>query len=312
MELTLGDAVLYSENGKTVSGDVLDIRGDYYVVHNEAGESVVSKSRIISNEPVEEQPSFAEGGQVISVKENKSADLVNSMEFYRYYPVAEEPFKISYDASNKYGFGIYFLDDFDFYKDKFDNARFLTIKPKVKSPLILTYHKRMTPSFEYQALLDSLIKKGDVKDKDELTKTLIRSGFDSLVVYEPRGIFLILLKEDDSLYEVISDLGVTQISLKKDGGYVSPEKIDSEVIDEISKVVSSEYSDITEYQGEILYRNFNDDLDGFFVPANSDTEIVLDLSSKGYVQRDYEIVGDAYILTEKGKEFVSDVVNNHL
>lgn len=305
MKYELADSVLFSENGKTAKGDILDVRGDFYVVHSGHGESLVSEDRII-----ESSDSFKEGGNIISSdSDSRIAEKINSMEFYRYYPIVGEPFKISYDADNTYGFGIYFLDDFDFYRDKFDNARFVTIKPNVKHPYVIMNHNQTVPSSEYSDLLNDLIKKGDVKDKDEFNNKLIKSGFDSIVVYDPRGIYLILLKEDESLFDVVSDMGVTQISFK-DGGSLPSKKFNDYVMEEIINIISNDYQDITGYQGEILYRNFNEDTESFFIPSNSDIEYVSDLVKKDYLERDFEIVGNAYILTEKGKDLVTDVISS--
>lgn len=305
MKYNLEDEILFTESGETAKGEIIDIRGDYFVVSRGFRETLVDKDRVIGL--ASEHQKFSEGGQPVVVEENPNVGLVNSTEFYRYYPMQSEPFKISHDPANKYGFGMYFLDNPDFYKDKFENARLVKIKPKVKSPLILTYHKRTTPSFEYMELLKGLIEKGEVADKGELSNKLINSGFDCLVIYEPRGIYLILLKEDESLFEVISDLG--SFEQMSEGGLVDSNGLDSDITVEISEIVAHDYKDISGYQGEILYRNFNDDMDSFFIPSKSDTEYISDLVAKGYLQRDYEIVGTAYSLTEKGKELVSDVIN---
>ena len=305
MKYELTDSVLFSENGKITKGDILDVRGDFYVMHNGIGESLVSKERIIGY--ADDKEIFKDGGEAKALN-YPTVDKINSMEFYRYYPSIGEPFEISYDSANKYGFGIYFLDDFDFYRDKFENARFVTIKPRIKQPYVFINHERLTPSFEYTELLNKLIGKGEVKDKNELNTKLLKAGFDSIVIYEPRGIYLIVLKEDDSLFEVISDIGVSQIPLKEQGGNLSATTYD--VTEDISEVISRDYNDIGGYQGEILFRNFNDDLEGFFVSSSKDLEYVSDLVNKGYLFRDYEIVGNAFSLTKKGKECVNDIIEH--
>lgn len=303
MKYELTESILFSENGKMNKGDIFDIRGDFYVVHNGIGESLVSKERIIGY--ADDKEIFKDGGEAKALS-YPTVDRINSMEFYRYYPSSVEPFEVSYDSANKYGFGIYFLDDFNFYRDKFENARFVTIKPKIKHPYVFSFHNGLTPSFEYSELLNKLIGNREIKDKNELNTKLLKAGFDSVVIYEPRGIYLIILKEDDSLFEVISDIGVSQIPLKEKGGNLSATTYD--VTQDISEVISKDYNDIGGYQGEILYRNFNDDIEGFFIGSSKDLEYISDLVDKGYLFRDYEIVGNAFSLTEKGKKCVNDII----
>lgn len=303
MEYKIEDSVMYTDGGKIVKGEIVGERGDYFIISRGFGEYVISKNNVVGH-----ADSFEKGGFASVVEDMPDVDIINETVFYRYYPLDGDAFKISYDPSNKYGNGIYFLDNPDFYKGKFENERIMKVHPNIKSPLILTYHKMMTPSFEYSALVMDLIKKGEIKDKFGLTNKLIKSGFDSLVVYEPRGIYLVLLKEDESLINIISDLGVTDETEEMKAGGEIP-KLDSDITIEISEIVAHDYKDIGGYQGEIMYRNFHEDLDSFFMPSKKDTDYVTDLVSKGYLQRDFEIVGEAFILTEKGKEFVTDVIN---
>jgi len=302
MEYKINETVLFEEDGRTVKGDIVDIRGDYYVVSRGLRETLVSNDRIIGVVPKSKFLGIFENGGSVDGESNPDADFINSIEFYRYYPMGLNPFKISYEPKNKYGFGIYFLDNPDFYKDKFEDSRLVKIKPKVKAPLILTYHKRTTPSFEYASMLLDLIQKGEVKDRDDLSRKLINSGFDSLVVYEPRGIYLIILKEDESLFDVIYDKGATEKLTDE-----SNQKEPNEFSYEIGELVNTEYTDINGHQGELLFRNFFDDKEGFFIPANADIEYVEDLCQKGYLKRDLEVVGNAYVLDEKGIDFIEDI-----
>lgn len=300
MKYKLTDSVHYKDNGKTIKGDILDIRGDNYVIHNGISESIVSEQDILV---ISDDETFNNGGDLIVSDKRDDLNYVNSKEFYRHYPINSEPFKISHDQNNKYGFGIYFTDNSEFYGDKFDNARIVTIKPKLQHPLILTYHKRMTPSFEYSELVKNLIDKGEIKDSNELNNNLVKSGFDSLVIYEPRGIYLILLKKDESLYEIISDLGIVESKTRE-----SYNSYENHISNEISKFISNKQIDILPYELEILYRNFNDGLDSFFIPSIKDSEYIANLVSNSYIIRDYEIVGEAYVLTEKGKGLTNDLI----
>lgn len=309
MKYNTEDIISFDDKGTMKEGVVIDLRGDNYIVYCDFTEIVVHEDNVMGIKSDEDVLKFKDGGEAM-VSLNKGANLVNNMSFYRYYPLNSEPFKKSFDINNKYGSGIYFLDNTDFYSDKFDNARLITIKPKVKHPLILTYHKRNSPSFEYVELLNKLKESSGIVDKNDLSSRLLNSGFDSLVIYEPRGIYFVLLKEDENLIEVISDLGVGVTESLANGGNLKTEELDSDVMIEISHVVLNNYKDIHPYQGEILFRNFNDDLEGFFIPSKSDVEYVTDLSQKGYLQRDYEVVGDAFVLTQKGKDLVEDVVGS--
>lgn len=306
MEKKIEWHIVFDNNGEKKQGVVIDARGKDLIVLSESMEYVVSTHHILR--VASDKSNLDLEKDIETIDENMSnSESVNAIEFFRYYPLSGEPFKISYDPTNKYGAGIYFLDNPEFYHGKFEKSRLMKVKPNVKAPLILTYHKRLTPSFEYSELLNNLMDKGEVNGKDELTHKLIQSGFDSVVVYEPRGIYLILLKEDESLVEVISDLGVSPET--KLINEVDSNELDFDIRIEIAEIVSNDYNDIHGYQGEILYRNFFDDMDGFFIPSKSDAEYVADLVTKDYLQRDYEIFGEAYILADTGRSFVEDVLS---
>jgi hypothetical protein len=208
---------------------------------------------------------------------------------------------VSFDPLNKYGFGIYFLDNPNFYKEKFKEARLVKIKPKVKRPLIFTYHNRLSPCLEYSMLLVDLYNKKEIKDRDDLNFKLLEFGFDSIVAYETVGIYLNLLKEDDTLYDVIFDLDSKQATFGN-------KKENNEFKDIILNLINDKYKDINEYQGQILLNNFYKNLDNFFIPAKTNLKLVEELYDKGYLKRDSEMY-EAYILDNKGIDFINDVVN---
>lgn len=275
---------VYVKDGeRLIRADVLGVKGDFYVLNTIYNDMVVHKSKIV-------QPTFDDGGIIDVDKDNihRAAFFVNNITFYRYYPSDAEPFEVSYDTKNKYGFGVYFLDNDEVYKDKFKDPKLVAIKPNVKAPLILTYHKRETPSYEYKELFKKLYNAKQVKTTNDVSRELIDNGFDSLVIYETRGIYLILLKNDTSLF------GITEKDIPK-------EELG---MDEDMIAFLKVYSDnLTLHQGMLLYKFWFYDRDGIFYPAKEDMDAISDMVSKGYVKQDDELTS-GYVLTEDGLELI--------
>lgn len=297
MNKTINGIVSYKKNEKIISATIIGERGDYVVLNDGFGDSLVHKDDLIDL--------FNDGG-LINIEEyniKQAADVINSMFFYRYYPKNANPFEVSYEPTNKYGFGMYFLDNADFYKNKFEDAMLVKIKPNVKAPFVLTYHKRLTPSFEYAKMFHDLKEKGSIKTKYELSVEILKSGFDSIVIYEPRGIYLIILKDGDSLFDVISDKSAEEYH---DGGFVGD---DSYLLQVISDFANKNYTDLSQYQSEILYRNFIDDIDGVFFPSVKDEQVVKNLIEKGYLKVGKEDCEFVYSLDVKGVDFIKDLSN---
>lgn len=302
MKYTIGDKILFNKDGKISEGFLVDERGDCRLITNGFNDHVVFKEDIVGH--AHEREKFKEGGLLVE-EEVSPLEMIKNMEFYRYYPKTSDPFKISYDGTNKYGFGMYFLDNPDYYRDKFPDGRVTKVKAKVKRPMIFTNHNQMTPCHEYQQYLDEMVSKGQMRDKDEFNRNLLQSGCDSIIVFDPRGIYLILLKDDESLYEVLNDTG--DIQMKNGGEFQNG--TDEYLMEQIAIVVGNYYPDINGYQGELLYRHFNDDIAGYFKPAEKDLQSVGELVNNGYLIKTYEVVGSAYMLTDKGMDLVNDIVN---
>lgn len=303
MKYQIGDKVLFNKDGKISEGFLVDERGDCRLITNGFNDYVAFKDDIVGH--AHERDKFKEGGLLVE-EEISPLEMIKDMEFYRYYPKNSDPFKISYDGTNKYGFGMYFLDNPDYYRDKFPDGRITTIKAKVKRPMIFTNHNQMTPCHEYQQYLDEMVSKGQMRDKDEFNRNLLQSGCDSIIVFDPRGIYLILLKDDENLYEVVSDTG--DIQMKK-GGELE-KGTDVYLMEQIAEIIDSDYPELNGHHGELLYRHFNDDLNGYFKPAEGDMQSVVEMVEKGYLYKTYEVVGGAYMLTDKGRDFITDIVSS--
>ncbi len=240
--------------------------------------------------------------------------------FYRYYDSSKAPFTVSYDSSNKYGNGIYFIDNPIYYNNRYDNSRLVVIKPKFKNPLIFRNDQSETPNMEYISMVLAGIKNKNITNRSEFTEYLIKLGYDSLVIFEARGIYLILFSNDPELYEVISDKIPQNIPTDEMavGGEISPLKfVSASAITSIKEIIElPKYKDLSETEGSILYSNWKNDID-ISVWFNMDkksfnTPFVEKLLDKGYLEIDYLSSSNDYTLSEKGKEFIDSVMNRYL
>lgn len=246
---------------------------------------------------------------------------INNTVFYRYYFENKMPFEVSVESTNRYGDAIYFLDNPYYYKDKFkDNSRLITIKPKLKNPLILRTHKNQVPSIEYTKLMMTLIAHKEIKNRKQLIEKLIKDGYDSLVVYEPRGIYLVLFYNDPELYDIVSDVKLSEEAQKLAvGGEISPLPfVSASATASIKDVLTlNKYKDLSETEASIIYGKWKNDVNashwfdtdkGKFHSAYVDK-----LVDKNYIEMDYESTSyiSDYKLTEKGKEFIESVSNRH-
>ena len=244
--------------------------------------------------------------------------------FYRYYNVSSAPFSISYESLNKYGKGIYFIDNPLYYKDQFMDARLVVIKPKLKNPLILRNHKNEIPSREYtDMLLKAIMSEKGIYDRDQFINRLISLGYDSLVVYEKRGMYLILFSNDPDLYQVISDTIPPQNSEYEMavGGEISPLPfVSASALTSIKEILAlPRYKDVSETEASIMYSNWKNDVDSSMwfemKKKGFTTPFINKLVDKDYLEIDYDTnsdIGGDYTLSEKGKEFIYVVMNRYL
>ena len=203
-------SIVYFDNN--LRGEIIDIDGyDSFIISRGMKCINVSRENITGLAPKNLNLMFDDGGTI----HNDRVSEINSTMFYRYYPMTANPFEVSFDDRNKYGYGIYFLDNPYYYKNKFDNSRLIAIKPNVKNPMIFMTHRNQIPNYEYASALLSAIQHDNVKDRDAFTRKMIEAGYDSLVVVEPRGTYLILFYNDLDLYTVDSDINVEKDEFEK-------------------------------------------------------------------------------------------------
>jgi len=135
-----------------------------------------------------------------------SKELINQKTFYRYYPAHSSAMTVSYEGMNKYGFGIYFLDNSLYYADRYHHANLMAIRPNLKNPKIYPQSPTRIPNSAYLKELIKFISSGSHRyGRNDFSQHLLDSGYDSIVIPEPRGIYLIFLKNDPMLYTVIFD-----------------------------------------------------------------------------------------------------------
>lgn len=261
---------------------------------------------------------YKDGGNLFGNNELdvlEQVNHINNMLFYRYYPVGVNPFEISFDKTNTYGYGIYFLDNPYFYKNKFTDGRLLTIKPNVQNPFIFTEESKKTPNGEYAEALLVSMKNDNIDNKDAFTRKMVEVGYDSLVVVEARGTYLILFSNDPDLYDVESDLSNTVIDEKNKNEL--DEKINLSIQNAVSK-----FPDLNTTEAQFIYNTFNKTVesnkqkeqpvwltgDGF---KGSMKKILL---KKNYIDDFWSVFNkpmsydrNEYALTEKGLKFISEV-----
>lgn len=240
---------------------------------------------------------------------------INNSLFYRYYPVGVNPFEVSFEPTNKYGYGIYFLDNPYYYKNKFTDGRLITIKPKLKNPMIFTEKSNRTPNGEYAEALLAAMKNDNIADRDAFTRKMVEAGYDSLIAFEPRGTYLVLFSNDPDLYDVDSDLSPSVID----------ERIKNELSEKLEMAVTSSlnnFKDLNKTEADFMYNMFNKTIennkqkeqpvwitsDGF---KGSMKKVLL---KKNYIDDFWSVFNkpmsydrNEYALTEKGVNFITQV-----
>lgn len=241
---------------------------------------------------------------------------INNSLFYRYYPVGVNPFELSFEPINKYGYGIYFLDNQYYYKQKFKDGRLLKIKPNLQNPLIYVKGDNRIPNSEYVEAYMTAVKNDNIKTRYEFTRKMADAGYDSLVVTEPRGTYLVLFSNDPDLYDIEFDTSVVE------DDKIEADKIAAENIVAVNKVLASnKYGDLIETEANFLYNNFkqtvlngNEEM-AIWIPSDSfKGSIKKSLLKKSYIDDHWIVFNkpmsydrNEYALTEKGKNFVNDV-----
>lgn len=268
---------------------------------------------------------YDNGGSIIENNEknnmNTMLKLINDTVFYRYYHINATPFEVSIDNINKYGKGIYFLDNPYFYQDKFKDGMLIKIKPNLKNPKFYIEGSDITPNADYSAeIIDSL--KNNIKNRNEFSDKLIKAGYDSIVVVEPRGIYLVMLYNDPDNYEIISD----KKNVMAIGGEIKPLDFVSESItNSIEELITKgNYGDLTLVEALFFYKAFNDmpygkgrflskdGLKGAVVKRLIDTNYIDESWLVYYGESDdFEVSDDNYSPTEKGLDFLKSIENRH-
>jgi hypothetical protein len=247
-------------------------------------------------------------------------NTINNTVFYRYYHVNASPFEVSIDPINKYGKGIYFLDNPYYYKDKFKDGMLLTIKPKLKNPKIYGSGSSVIPNAGYSSdIIDSL--KNGIKNRNEFSNKLIKEGYDSLVAIEPRGIYLVFLYNDPENYDIISD----KKNIMAVGGEIKPLDFVSEsmTISIEDLITQGEYTDLNLLEALFFFKAFKNVEYGkgiFLSKEGAKGIIVKKLIEAGYIDESwlvyYELDErdtdyDNYSPTEKGYKFLNSIANRH-
>lgn len=238
---------------------------------------------------------------------------INQKTFYRYYPSDSTPFKVSFEDKNKYGFGIYFLDNASFYSNLYPKGNLVAILPKLKNPKVFTASENDTiPTKSYLKEYLKFINENKHKSgRNDFSEYLLKQGYDSLVIFEPRGIYLVLLKECPCLYTLLSDQPY------REGGTITPHPFVSaskkEAINDLL-TKTKKYEDLSDMEANILYNQFKEE--DKIVEKLDVSDWIYDmlekLLDKGYLQWDEEndSAGNwRYALDEKGKQFINAV--NH-
>lgn len=137
---------------------------------------------------------------------NNQALNINDKTFYRYYPVYAQPFTVSYEAKNKYGFGIYFLDNPLYYANLYKPSSMVAIQPQVSKPMVFDADRfNHIPNQNYlKSFFEHVRTHRAASTRNDFNEHLLAQGYDSIVVHEPRGTYLLLLTDDASKYRVLS------------------------------------------------------------------------------------------------------------
>lgn len=268
---------------------------------------------------------YDNGGSIIENNEKNNMDtmlkLINDTVFYRYYHINSTPFEVSVDNINKYGKGIYFLDNPYFYQDKFKDGMLIKIKPNLKNPKFYIEGSNITPNSSYSSeIIDSL--KNNIKNRNEFSDKLIKEGYDSIVVVEPRGIYLVMLYNDPDNYTIISD----KKNVMAVGGEIKPlDFVSDSITQSIEELITKgNYSDITLVEALFFYKAFNDidygkgkflskdGLKGAVVKKLIDTNYIDESWLVYYGESDdFEVGDDNYSPTQKGIDFLNSIKNRH-
>jgi GNAT superfamily N-acetyltransferase len=250
--------------------------------------------------------------------------VINNTEFYRYYPTTANAFEVSIDASNKYGKGIYFLDNPYYYKDKFKDGMVLKIKPNLKNPKFYTKGNSVIPNLEYSNDVISALKE-NIKSRNEFTNKLIKDGYDSLIAIEPRGIYLVMFYNDPDNYEIVYD----KKNVMAVGGEVKPlDFVSDSITNSIEDLIEKgDYSDLSLVEALFFHETFKtvEYGKGAFVSKDGVKGIMVKkLIERGYIDKswlvyrlridfddNFEVDYDDYSPTEKGYKFLNAIANRH-
>jgi hypothetical protein len=249
--------------------------------------------------------------------------VINNTEFYRYYPTTVNAFEVSIDASNKYGKGIYFLDNPYYYKDKFKDGMVLKIKPNLKNPKFYTKGNSVIPNLEYSNDVISALKE-NIKTRNEFTNKLIKDGYDSLIAIEPRGIYLVMFYNDPDNYEIVYD----KKNVMAVGGEVKPlDFVSGSITNSIEDLIEKgDYSDLSLVEALFFYKTFKNVTygKGAFLPKDGAKGVISKKIIKdGYADESWLVYYDSnesdnfevdnynYSPTEKGYKFLNAIANRH-
>jgi hypothetical protein len=277
----------------------------------------------IELEKMEEKLSKQAKSGMSNEYKGKILEKINDTIFYRYYPLNSNPFDVSDSLDNKYGKGIYFLDNPYYYQDKFKDGMLVTIKPKLKNPKLYLRKESITPNIDYSLdIIDAL--KDNIKNKNEFSDKLISEGYDSIIAIEPRGMYLVFLFNDPENYDVLSD----KRNMMAYGGEIKPVDFVSDTITSSIEdlIAQGNYSDLTLLEALYFFKTFRniDYGKGKFMSNDGVKGIMRNkLVNQGYINDswliyyetefadNFDIDDDNYSPTEKGYKFLNAIANRH-
>ena len=164
---------------------------------------MVAKDKIVGIAPSRINTIFERD---FSIYDERILDI-NNTEFYLTYAIGNNPFEVSYDKSNEYGYGIYAYDSKDSNANYFvGDTRTIKLVPNIKKPLIFLNDDGSSFNSQYKEAYDNAVKYDGVTSKDEFTKKMIEKGFDSMIISDIHGLHLVLFYNDPELYKIKSDL----------------------------------------------------------------------------------------------------------
>lgn len=245
--------------------------------------------------------------------------IINNTVFYRYYPVNASPFEVSFDLGNKYGKGIYFLDNSYYYENKFKDGMLMKIKPKLKNPKFYTKDSFSIPNSEYSSDIIKYLKE-DIRTKNEITNKLIQQGYDSIIAIEPEGVYLVMFYNNPDNYEVISD----KRNMMAIGGEIKPLNFVSDsIVSAIEDLLTHEhFGNLTPSEALFFYNKFKnkEQTKGTFLSKEGvNKEVVLELIEQKYIDEswlvnfdnesydDFYMDSDSYSATNQGIKFLNAI-----